>query len=484
MIPLAFAADRLVAVFGLGTSGLAAARALHESGARVLAWDDDSSRREAAQAQGVPLTHPDEPAWGAAAFLVLSPGIPDRHPESHPVAARARANDVPIVSDVELLARAQADARFVGVTGTNGKSTTTALIGHILDEAGAAPQVGGNLGRPALAFEPAAPNQPYVLEMSSYQLERTASATFDVAVLLNISPDHLDRHGGMDGYVAAKRRIFEGQRAAHTAVVGVDDARTREIARALRAADGPTIVPVSASEPVPGGVSAAGGVLIDDLDGERAEAVDLRTCATLPGAHNWQNAAAAYAACRRLGVARETIAAALNSYPGLAHRQEVVAVIDGVAFVNDSKATNADAAARALASYPAIYWIVGGRAKDGGLTGTEAHWGKVCRAYTIGEAADSFRATLADTVPTVAADTLDIAVHQAAEAARADGVPGAVVLLSPACASFDQYADFAGRGDHFRALVADLPGTRERLTPAHLGADTDANTAADAGGAP
>jgi len=316
--------------------------------------------------------------------------------------------------------------------------------------------------------------------VSSYQLERTAAPTFEVAVLLNIAADHIDRHGGMDGYVAAKRRIFQGQGRGHTAVVGVDDATTRALAEALgRTDDGPRVVPISAARVPAGGVGVADGALIDDLDGERAEVLDLRTCTTLPGAHNRQNAAAAYAACRRLGVAREVIAGALRSYPGLAHRQEIVAVIDGVAYVNDSKATNPDAAARALAAYPTTYWIAGGRAKDGGLAGTEAHWGHVRRAFTIGEAADAFRATLAAQVPTTVSDTLDLAVHQAAEAATADGAPGAVVLLSPACASFDQYADFAARGEHFRALVADLPGTRGALTPAHLGA---AETAA-AGGA-
>jgi len=485
MIPLTFTADRLVAVYGLGTSGLAAARALHASGARVLAWDDDPARREAAAAQGIPLTDPEAPAWSAAAFLVLSPGIPDRYPEPHPAAARARTAGVPIVSDVELLARAQPDARFVGVTGTNGKSTTTALIGHILDEAGAAPQVGGNLGRPALDFEPAAPDQPYVLEVSSYQLERSAAPTFDVSVLLNITPDHVARHGGMDGYIAAKRRVFMGQSGEQTAVIGVDDDATRVIAEELRAEPGgAAVVPVSATGAVAGGVSAANGVLVDDLDGACREVLDLRTCPTLPGVHNWQNAAAAHAVSRHLGIDSETIAAALQSYPGLAHRQEVVAVIDGVAFVNDSKATNAAAAARALASYPAVYWIVGGRPKEDGLTGTEAHWGRVRRAFTIGEAADGFRTALAGRVSAHASDTLDIAVHQAAEAANADGEPGAVVLFSPACASFDQYADFAARGEHFRRLVADLPGTRGSLTAAHLGADAATAAPADAGGAP
>jgi UDP-N-acetylmuramoylalanine--D-glutamate ligase len=471
MIPLPATANTTVAVLGLGRSGLQAAKALQASGAEVWAWDDQTEARARAEAEGVPLTDLYRADWSVPDSLVLSPGIPHRLPQPHPLAARAREAGCEIVCDVELLGRAQPQARFVGVTGTNGKSTTTALIGHVLAYAGQPAQVGGNLGPPVLDFEPAGPDGLYVLELSSYQLERTDSIAFEVAVWLNISPDHLDRHGDLDGYVGAKQRIFTHQTGRQSAVVGVDDARSRRVHDVLADGGGPAAVAVSGQQPVAGGVGvAADGTLVDDLDGAAAQVCDLTRMTSLPGRHNWQNAAAAYAACRRLGLDAGTIAAALHSFPGLPHRQEPVATVDGVAFVNDSKATNADAAARALACYATVYWIAGGRAKAGGLAGTEAQFDRIRCAYLIGEAADAFARELAGRLETVVATDLETAVRTAFADAKAAGAgaEAPVVLLSPACASFDQYADFAERGDAFKAVVAELEGARGAMQNAHL----------------
>ena len=464
MIDLGFFQGLPVAVLGLGRSGLSAARALVAAGAEVWAWDDSEDRRAAARAEGIPLVDLYTCNWRELTSLVLSPGIPHTHPAPHPVATLAREHGCEIIGDIELLARAQRNARFIGVTGTNGKSTTTALIGHILALAAREVAVGGNLGTPALDLDPLDADGTYVLEMSSYQLELTVSITFDVAVLLNISPDHLDRHGGVDGYIAAKRQIFHRQTKPRTAVVGSDDDICRGMYDTLKAADEQTVIPVSGRTRCPGGVYVLDRVLYDDTDGAAVPAIDLGECPALPGVHNWQNAAAAYAACKAIGVARPVIAACLRSFPGLAHRQERVAVIDGIAYINDSKATNADAAGKALACYDAIYWIAGGRAKNGGLTGLEPFYPRIAHAFLIGEAEAGFADALAGKVSVTRCGTLAKAVPAAHERARAERKPGAVVLLSPACASFDQFADFEARGDAFRAAVSALPGVRDEAT--------------------
>lgn len=450
-----------VAVLGLGRSGLAAARVLRDSGAEVWAWDDNEDVRARAREDGIPIVDLHGCNWRELTTLVLSPGIPHSHPEPHPVAALARKHGVEIIGDIELLARAQRNARFLGVTGTNGKSTTTALIGHVLETAGRSVAIGGNLGIPALELEPLDLEGIYVLEMSSYQLELTLSITFDVAVLLNISPDHLERHGGFEGYVAAKRNIFRRQTKPRTAVIGVDDETCRGICDALRAADEQVVVPISGSGRVVGGVYAAEGVLYDETEGGPVPALDLREVIGLPGAHNWQNAAAAFAACKALGLQPAVIAACLRSFPGLAHRQEALTVIDGVLYVNDSKATNADAAAKALACYDAIYWIAGGRAKDGGLGALEPFHDRIVHAFLIGEAAETIAAALDGKVDHSICGDLETAVARARALATADGRDHPVVLLSPACASFDRYPSFEVRGEAFRQLVAALPGDRQ-----------------------
>ena len=415
-----FAGQRF-AVVGLGRNGLPVARALLGMGAAVGAWDDQPAVRAAS---GL-LLH--DPADGYAEFdaLVLSPGIPHLLPTPHPAALAAQAAGIPILSDAELLyraVRAGSRARFVGITGTNGKSTTTALLAHILDGAGMPVAAGGNLGTAALALPMLGDDGVYVLEMSSYMLDRLQTLRFDAAALLNLSPDHLDRHGDMAGYVAAKRRIFDRQGPGDVAVLGVDDADTAAIAAAM-----------------PGAITVSGEGKVWDAP-------------ALPGAHNAQNAGVAAALARVLGVSEAAIASGMRGFPGLPHRQQRVAVQDGVEWVNDSKATNADAAARALGCYERLVWIAGGQAKAGGIEALRPWLPRVAHAVLIGRDADVLAATLRDAgVPCTQAGTLDAAVPLARDAAASLRVP--VVLLSPACASFDQFTGFEARGDRFRDLV-------------------------------
>ncbi len=457
MIEVAAFRNQDVGVLGLARSGLAAARALTAGGARVLAWDDAPARREAASAAGVTLADLATADLAGMRALVLSPGIPHTYPRPHPVAAKARAAGIEIIGDIELLVRSRRAARYVGITGTNGKSTTTALIAHVLDASGSRVAAGGNIGVAALLLDELGADGIYVLEMSSYQLELTPSLACDVAVLLNITPDHLDRHGGMDGYVAAKERIFANQGDRQAAIVGGDDAICRAIAARLASEARRRVVPISGGEAAPGGVFVNGGWLIDDMARGAQRILDLRPLEHLPGRHNHQNAAAAYAAVRCLGLDPAAASAGIAGFAGLAHRQEPIARINGVRWVNDSKATNADATANALACYDDIYWIAGGRAKEGGIAALAPYFPRLRRAFLIGEAAHQFAATLAG-VPHMLCGTLEVAVEAAHPATR--GRRGATVLLSPACASFDQFSDFEARGERFRRLVQALPGER------------------------
>ena len=447
-----------VAVLGLGQSGMATALALQESDAEVWAWDDNEDARAFAETEGVKLSDLRGCDWREMTTLVVSPGVPLNCPEVHPIVANARAGNCEIIGDIELLVRTQRWCNYIGITGTNGKSTTTALLGHIMQVAGREVEVGGNLGIPVLTLDPLGAEGTYVLEMSSYQLELTPSATFDVAVLLNISADHLDRHGGMEGYIAAKRIIFQRQTKPHAAVIGIDDDFCRGICDELKAADEQVVIPVSGRERAHGGVYAIDCVLYDDMDGTETPVCNLRQNPNLLGTHNGQNVAAAYAAAKTAGVAPHAIMACLQSYPGLVHRQEAVAIVDGVAYVNDSKATNGEAAARVLAWFDNVYWIVGGRPKEGGLTACLPHLDRVRHAYLIGEAAIAFSQVLNGKVPFTLSGELDAAVAAAHEQARADGLSQPVVILSPACASFDQFSSFDTRGDVFKNLVAALPG--------------------------
>ena len=451
MIDLSRFANRRIAVMGLARSGLASVSALLQAGAEVLAWDDNADRRAEAEKLGATVTDLATADWSGIALAVWSPGIPHSFPVPHPAALAAKAAGVALVCDIELLALANPQARFVGITGTNGKSTTTALVGHILKQAGCMAEIGGNLGMAALTLTPLGADGIYVLELSSYQIELLREARFDVAALLNITPDHLDRHGGFEGYVAAKRHLFDQLPADGTAIIGLDDETTRGVAQALgRSILSRGVTGISAYRPVVGGVYVDDGRLIDARNGSARTILDLAEAPALPGSHNWQNAACAFAICAALGVEADAIAVGIRSFPGLAHRQERVAVLDGVTFVNDSKATNAEATEKALTCYERIYWIAGGRAKEGGIAALAPHFGRVRHAYLIGESADAFAATLDGKLTWSKCGTLEQAVAAAAKDARGTG---GVVLLSPAAASFDQFDSFEQRGDRFRDLV-------------------------------
>ena len=435
-----------VAVMGLGKSGVATAKALLASGAGVMAWDDDEGARRVASEAAIPVADLMVIDIAKADLLVWSPGIAHTFPAPHPLAEKARAAGVPICCDIELLGLAKPSQRKLAITGTNGKSTTTTLTAHILAECGIEAAAGGNLGTAALDLPDLAGEGRYVLEMSSYQLELVEALTVSAGALLNISPDHLGRHGGMPGYIAAKRRLFEMLTPGGAAVIGIDDGPGRALSAELMAM-GLRVVPISVTKVLDNGVSAPDGVLLD-----HGRAVcDLRVIPTLPGPHNWQNACAAYALGKAEGLAPKQIAAAMATYPGLAHRQELVAEIDGVRWINDSKATNADAVAKALACYEDIHWILGGQAKEGGIASLEPFFDRIRHAYLIGEAADAFAAILDGKVEYSQCGSLVTAVNSA----RAHANPGEVVLLSPACASWDQFKSFEHRGDVFRDLVED-----------------------------
>jgi UDP-N-acetylmuramoylalanine--D-glutamate ligase len=440
------------AVLGLGRNGLAVARALLAIGADVTAWDDAPAARAAAGS--VPLRDPCEGDFAADA-LVLSPGIPHLLPKPHPAAARARSAGVPILSDAELLfqavRRAGSQARFAGITGTNGKSTTTALLAHILECAGVPVAAGGNLGTAALALPLLPDAGVYVLEMSSYMLERLATLRFDAAAMLNLSADHLDRHGDMAGYIAAKRAIFDRQESGDLAVVGVDDRESVAIAEQM-----PAALRISGCRFADLGI--ANGWLQDK---EQRFCFEMRRAMALAGAHNAQNAAAA--AALALGLLRseqwDAIAQGLEGFSGLPHRQQRLRTIDGVTFINDSKATNADAAACALSCYDRLVWIAGGLAKEGGIEPLAPFFPRIVRALLIGRDAPVLSATLTrHDVPHEIAGTLEAATSRAFAAARTSAAP--VVLLSPACASFDQFSGFDARGEKFAGLVASLAQER------------------------
>ena len=451
-------AGHTFAVLGLGRSGAATAEALIGSGANVLAWDDSETARAAAPADILfDLKNAD---WANIEALLISPGIPTTFPAPHPVAAAAREAGKPIISDIEMLAKAQPQARFVCITGTNGKSTTTTLIAHVLKATGRRVEVGGNLGQAALSLAPVGHEGIYVLELSSYQIDITPSPIADVAILLNITPDHLDRHGGMEGYIASKQKVLAPKGKSSLGIVGMDDAPSRATFAAFKD-KGRRLVPISAEKAVENGVHVtADGQLVDAIKGAPRNVIDLKTIASLPGKHNWQNAAAAYVACKALGLSPDEIILGFQSYPGLAHRQELVATLNGIRYINDSKATNADAAEKALACYDSIYWILGGKPKDGGLTGLEPYYGKIRHGFLIGEAALAFTKQINRAFPTTMSGTLEKAVAESHALAQREKKPGAVVLLSPACASFDQYPNFEIRGNRFRALVEDLAGKK------------------------
>jgi UDP-N-acetylmuramoylalanine--D-glutamate ligase len=455
--PVTTFAGRRVALFGLGGSGLATARALAAGGAAVVAHDDDPKRVAAAAAEGIGTGDLRGADWAGFAALVLSPGVPLTHPEPHWTVGLARAAGIEVIGDVELFCRERAriapGSDFVAITGTNGKSTTTALVAHVLRQAGRDVQVGGNIGTAVLSLAPPARDRVHVVEMSSFQIDLTPSLEPSVGVHINLSPDHLDRHGTMEAYAAIKERLVAG---ADLALVGVDDAPSAAIAGRL---DPSRCRPVSVERPLDRGIALEGTRLV--LDGARVLA-DVAGLPTLRGLHNAQNAAFAAGVADALGLDRAAIQAGLASFPGLAHRLEAIGRVGPALFVNDSKATNADSTEKALAAYPeAIFWIVGGKAKEGGIAPLAGLFPRVAKAYLIGASSDDFAAALEGRVAFERCGTLEVAVGRAAADAAASSAREPVVLLSPACASYDQFRNFEERGERFRALVAALPG----LTP-------------------
>jgi UDP-N-acetylmuramoylalanine--D-glutamate ligase len=444
-------------VFGLARSGTACVEALRLGGAEVLAWDDSEPAVAKAREQGLPVRNLREIDFSELDSLVLSPGVPLTHPEPHWTVRKAQAAGIEIVGDTEILQReiAGTGAKLVAITGTNGKSTTTALCGHVFRSAGRDTDVGGNIGTAACLLRPPVKDRIFVLELSSFQIDLMPSLKPDAAILINITPDHLDRHGTMENYAAVKARIFAKQKAGEVSIIGVDDPWCEAIAAGL--ATGAEVVPVSVARKLARGIHVLDGLLRDTRDGTT---IDLKPMRSLKGAHNWQNAATAYAAARGLGLTAGEIAEAYASFPGLQHRMQEIARLDGVSFVNDSKATNADAAAKALASFDTIYWIAGGIAKAGGIEPLAPFFPKIVKSYLIGVATEEFAKTLVPRVAIEKCGTLDRAVAAAARDAAKDGRKGAVVLLSPACASFDQYPNFEVRGDAFVKAVAGLAGVQ------------------------
>ncbi|WP_443749592.1 UDP-N-acetylmuramoyl-L-alanine--D-glutamate ligase [Asticcacaulis solisilvae] len=462
MIPVKGFEGKRVAIFGLGRSGLSAARALKAGGAEPLLWDDKPASVMAATKEKFTVENLKNADWSEIDALMLSPGVPLTHPEPHWTVKLARAAGVPVIGDIELFARTIAALperkrpKTVAITGTNGKSTTTALIGHILKSAGKDVHVGGNIGIGILDLPQAFHSGSiYVIETSSYQLDLIETFRPDVSVLMNFSPDHLDRHGGMDGYIAAKRRIFMNQTDAETAVVGADDDYSIAVISDLRVNHSVRLIPISSRRNVGDGVYAINGVLYDGTGERTRQVVDLKTIRTLTGRHNWQNAAAAYSACKALGVGLEAIVAGMRSFPGLAHRMQEIGRIGKIRFINDSKATNADAARQAMSSFDSFFWIVGGRAKAGGIEELSDLFGRVKHAYLIGEAAELFEKTIGKAAKCTQSRLLFTAVAQAYAAADKSG-KDEIVLFSPACASFDQFSDFEARGDAFRDAVQEI----------------------------
>jgi UDP-N-acetylmuramoylalanine--D-glutamate ligase len=399
------------AVFGLGKSGAATVNYLKARGDKVLAWDDGEAARK-----GIECTDPAQWDWREIDTLVLSPGIPLTHPEPHYIVRKAHAAAKPIICDIEILFQDNSDATFIGITGTNGKSTTTALTAHILTEAGYDVAVGGNLGTPALTL---GKHKYYVIETSSYQLDLIDKARFDVAVWLNISPDHIDRHGNLEGYVKAKLKIFRN--GTKFPIIAIDDEISKGISKQIENA-----LPITKYN-------------------------SIGTFPNLPGIHNMQNINAAYEAAKAVGVAHDKIMAAIKTFPGLEHRIEKVAEVKGVTYINDSKATNADSSAMALACYEDIYWIIGGKPKEGGISSLTEFFPRIKKAYIIGAATEEFAATLEGKVPYEKCGDLANATKKAAQEAK-----NGVVLLSPACASFDQFKSFEERGNLFKQYVSEI----------------------------
>jgi UDP-N-acetylmuramoylalanine--D-glutamate ligase len=461
VIPVTSFAGKTVAVFGLGSSGLASCHALKAGGADVVASDDSTDKLAEAARAGFITADLRKVSWQNFAALVLTPGVPLTHPAPHWTVLAARAAGVEVIGDIELFCRERRrhvpDAPFVAITGTNGKSTTTALVGHLMREAGHDVQVGGNIGTAILSLQPPRMGRVHVIEMSSYQIDLAPSLDPMVGILLNVTEDHIDRHGTMALYAAVKERLVASVQRGGTAIIGVDDGWCRASADRIEQA-GKRVVRISVKRPLADGITVDRETIIRSAGGARSEIAKIGGIGSLRGLHNAQNAACAAAAALALGVSPEVLQRGLRSFPGLAHRMEQVGRAGATLFVNDSKGTNADAAAKALASFGEIFWIAGGKPKTGGITSLAEFFPRIRKAYLIGEAAKEFAATLEGRVSYEISETLEQAVPHAAADAAASGLAEPVVLLSPACASFDQYRNFEIRGARFRDLVTALPG--------------------------
>ncbi len=456
MTPASAFSGKTVALFGLGGSGLATARALVAGGAVVHCWDDGQGGRDRAAADGLTVTDLATADWSRFSALVPAPGVPLTHPEPHWTVKKAQAVGVEIIGDIEVFFRERAKiapgSPVIAITGTNGKSTTTALVAHVMRVGGFDVQMGGNIGTNILDLAPPANSRLHVIELSTFQIDLTPSLAPTIGVMINLTPDHLDRHGTMENYAAIKERVVS---SSDTAICGVDDAWSKDMAD-RRAMSGKPLVRFSVGR-LPSGIIARGSTISRMEGGEEFEIASLVDIASLRGTHNAQNAAAATAVALALGLSPDVIRKALRSYASLPHRMEPLGTVGKTAFINDSKATNADSTRGALAGGEGIFWILGGKEKDGGIEDLRPLFGAVAKAYLIGHATDVFAVTLEGNVPYERCGTLDIAVSHAASDAAASSYDHPIVLLSPACASYDQYKSFEHRGQHFRALVCALP---------------------------
>jgi UDP-N-acetylmuramoylalanine--D-glutamate ligase len=459
MTPVTSFSGQAVALFGLGGSGLATARALTAGGAKVSAWDDGEASRAAALAEGVPVVDLHSADWTEFSALVLSPGVPLTHPEPHWAAVMAQDANVPVIGDIELFFRERRavspGAPVIAITGTNGKSTTTALIAHLLSVAGRTVQMGGNIGTAALSLAPPSLDHVHVLELSSFQIDLAPTLDPTIGVQLNLTPDHLDRHGSMEAYGAIKERLVA---SSSFAVIGVDDAYSAAMAGRSEA-QGRATIRISAEGALKRGVYAEGSKIYFSRGEDPRLVADLAGIGSLRGQHNAQNVCAAVSAALLTGIDADTILRGLQSFPGLPHRMEQVGMVGQVLFINDSKATNADSTEKALSAFErSVFWIVGGKPKEGGIEALEPYFERVSRAYLIGESSTVFAKTLEGKVAFERCETL----QRATEAANMDAAlhmgGNPVVLLSPACASYDQFKNFEERGNAFRQQVQRLAG--------------------------
>lgn len=459
MIPVTTRKGQNITLFGLGGSGMVTAEALVAGGAQVMAFDDNPQKVEEASSKGIPTGDLREYDFSQADALVLSPGVPLTHPKPHWTVELAHKHHVPIIGDVALFADERRthspNAHFIAITGTNGKSTTTALISHILASSGRNVQMGGNIGRAVLSLDAVSDDKVYVVECSSYQIDLAPQLDPSIGILLNLAPDHLDRHGTMENYAEIKSRLVA---KSNVSIIGDNDVYSSQISDGFDV-KGKTVIRIS-NQKLFSGFGVIDEQIVEFNSGDEDFIANLHGIATLRGKHNAQNAAAAIAACQSVGLTHEEIQEGLNSFPGLAHRMEVIGSVGDVLFVNDSKGTNADAAAMALGSFENIYWIAGGLPKEGGIESLRSFFGRIKKAYLIGEAAPEFSATLGSDVAFEISQTLDVAVQTASKDAKKSGQK-AVVMLSPACASFDQFANFEVRGKAFRQEVEKL----ENLIP-------------------